>query len=318
MSVHRELAKTQMKRDAEAVELVLKWFEEIKPFDNDRDKELLVSFSTGFTSTADDSVNAERAAEVGMDMQIKLDGQSVTSTMDVKSKIKALSSLRKSPLVNEKKIQLDSLKLFNRLIIFAQRDMTVETSLRYELTPFPLSLFSNKDQKMNKANKAGFSKTSLKALTDSLDLTNQPCSTLVIDGGWLLYIVKWEQHQTWQEIANSYLSYVQYLGRCSQKIIVVFDGYNRSPKDHDHIRRTMNSCCNLQIRPDMFNWTPRAMFLDNTHNKSELIHHLSSTFRKHHITVEQCDNDADTSIVREALAAASDCSVEVSTICVCS
>ena len=75
--------------------------------------ELLVSFSTGFTSTADDSVNAERAAGVGMEMQIKLDGQSVTSTMDVKSKIKALSSLRKSPLVNEKKMQLDSLKLFN-------------------------------------------------------------------------------------------------------------------------------------------------------------------------------------------------------------
>ena len=82
MPVHRELAKTQMKRDAEAVELVLKWFEEIKPFDNDRDKELLVSFSTRFTSTADDSVNAERAAEVGMEMQIKLDGQSVTFTMD--------------------------------------------------------------------------------------------------------------------------------------------------------------------------------------------------------------------------------------------
>ena len=53
--------------------------------------------------------------------------------------------------------------------------------------------------------------------------------------------------------------------------------------------------------------------MDNTHNKSELIHLLSSTFRKHHITVEQCDNDADTSIVREALAAASDCSIEVRT-----
>ena len=80
-----------MKRDAEAFELFLKWFEEIKPFDNERDKELLVSFSTGFTSTADDSVNAERVAEVRMGMQIKLDGQSVTSNMDVKSKIKALS-----------------------------------------------------------------------------------------------------------------------------------------------------------------------------------------------------------------------------------
>jgi len=54
--------------------------------------------------------------------------------------------------------------------------------------------------------------------------------------------------------------------------------------------------------------------MDNTHNKSELIHLLSSTFRKCQITVEQCDNDADTSIVRAALAAATDDSVEVSKI----
>ena len=125
------------------------------------------------------TVNAERTAEVGMEMQIKLDGQSVTSSMDVKSKVKALSSLRKIPTVNEKKIHLDSVKLFNQQIIFVQRGMTVETSLQYELTPFPLSLFSDKDQKMNKANKADFSKTRLKALTDPLDLTNQPCGTLV-------------------------------------------------------------------------------------------------------------------------------------------
>jgi thioredoxin-like negative regulator of GroEL len=90
---HRDLAKAQIKQDAEAVELALKWLEKNKPFDNDRDKKLLVSFSTGFTSTGDDTVSAERAAEVGMEIQIKLDGQSVTSTMDVKSKVKALSSL---------------------------------------------------------------------------------------------------------------------------------------------------------------------------------------------------------------------------------
>ena len=175
----------------------------------------------------------------------------MTSTMEVKFKVQALSSLRKIPKVNEKKIHLDSLRFFNRLIILAQWDMTVETSLEYELTPLPLSLFSNKDQKMNKANKAIFSKTSLKALTNPLDLTDQPSSSLVVDGGWLLYMVKWEQGQTWQEIADSYLSYVQCLGRNSQKITVVFDGYSSSPKDHDHIRRTKNSCCDVQIRPDM-------------------------------------------------------------------
>ncbi len=125
--LHRDLTKTQMTRDVEAVEVVLKWFEENKPFDNDRDKGLLVSFSTGFKSTGEDSVNAERAAEVGREMQSKLDGQSVTSTMDVKSNVQALSSLRKIPKVNKKKIHLDSLKLFNRLIIFVPRDMIVET-----------------------------------------------------------------------------------------------------------------------------------------------------------------------------------------------
>ena len=72
-------------------------------------------------------------------MHIKLDGQSVTSTMEVKFKVQVLSSLRKVPKVNEKKIYLDSIKLFNQLIIFAQRDMTVERSLEYELTLCPCS-----------------------------------------------------------------------------------------------------------------------------------------------------------------------------------
>ena len=143
--LHKDLAKTRMKRDTEAIGLVLKWLEENNPFDLDHDKQLLVSFSTEFTSTADDAVNAERVAEVGREMQINLDGKSVTSTMQVKFKVQALSSLRKIPKVNEKKLHINSLKLFNRLIIISQRDMTVETSLQYELTPFPLSLFSNKD-----------------------------------------------------------------------------------------------------------------------------------------------------------------------------
>jgi len=53
-----------MKRDAEAVALALTWLEENNPFDHDQAKQLLVSFATGFTSTTNDGVNAERAAEV--------------------------------------------------------------------------------------------------------------------------------------------------------------------------------------------------------------------------------------------------------------
>ena len=60
-----------------------------------RHKALLVSFSTGFTSTRDDSVNAETAAEVGIEMEINPDGQSVTSTI-------WMSSQRQSPVITQK------------------------------------------------------------------------------------------------------------------------------------------------------------------------------------------------------------------------
>ena len=41
-------------------------------------------------------------------MKIKLDGKSVTSTMEMKFKVNALSSLRKISKVNAKKIHLNS------------------------------------------------------------------------------------------------------------------------------------------------------------------------------------------------------------------
>ena len=66
--LHKHLAKTWMKQDTEAIGIVLKWLEENNPFDLDHDKQLLVSFSTGFPSTADDVVNAEKVAEIGRKM----------------------------------------------------------------------------------------------------------------------------------------------------------------------------------------------------------------------------------------------------------
>ena len=59
-------------------------------------------FSIGFASTGDDSVNADTGAEVGRNIQIKLAGQSVALILDVKSKVHALSSVRKMPMVKEK------------------------------------------------------------------------------------------------------------------------------------------------------------------------------------------------------------------------
>ena len=61
----------------------------------------------------------------------------------------------------------------------------------------------------------------------------------------------------------------------------------------------------------MMHLTPKARCLDNTHSKDKVIH-LLSTFQKHQITVELCDNDSDTSFVKIALADSKGESVEVS------
>ena len=42
-------------------------------------------------NTADDAINAEKATEVGREMQIKLNRKSVISTMEMKLKVNALS-----------------------------------------------------------------------------------------------------------------------------------------------------------------------------------------------------------------------------------
>ena len=61
-----------------------------------------------------------------------------------------------------------------------------------------------------------------------------PCTSLVIDGGWLLHNVRWEANHTWKDIAESYHRFVKSMG--SLRITVGFDGYGSSTKDHDHLR----------------------------------------------------------------------------------
>ena len=66
-------------------------------------------------------------------MQIKLDVQTGTSTLEVTFKVQVLSYLRKSPKINDKRIQLILVKLFNRIIFFAQFDMSLDKGIEYEM-----------------------------------------------------------------------------------------------------------------------------------------------------------------------------------------
>ena len=139
--LHTEVVRAQMKRDNDAVNAIVGWLEEVNPFNDARDKKILVSFSTGFNSSPNDHVNADQAEEVGRAIQVDMIGKTVLDPMKTKNKVKSLASLRSGPNVKDEELVIDCMKLFNRLIVISEREVKTKEALRFELTQTPLCLF---------------------------------------------------------------------------------------------------------------------------------------------------------------------------------
>ena len=203
----------------------------------------MLSYSTGLISQKDkDNVNPEDFISVGTALQKELDGKSFIDKFRVKGKVGNLTLLKRTVRVNEKDIVIDSLTIF----VFAiERKSTLEEILQYELTAIPMSLFNN-EHMMRKANKAALGQY-LKNVVDCTVKFSNPSSPLIIDGGWLLYqVTSFTGFETYGDIANEYLKLVPKPKQ--RKVIVVFDGYARSTKDHEHQRRIKAYCSDIAIK----------------------------------------------------------------------
>ena len=88
-----------------------------------------------------------------------MDGKTLLDPMITKYKVKSLASLRSEPKVNGEELQIiDSLKLFNRLIVISEREVKTKEVLRFELTLTPLSLF-DKNRKLRKPDKSALGRS---------------------------------------------------------------------------------------------------------------------------------------------------------------
>lgn len=85
--IHTDVTRAQMKKDSDVVNAIVGWLDEVDPFNSVLDRKTLVSFSTGFSSTPGDSVNADKAEEIGRAMQAKMDGKTVLDVMEIKHKV---------------------------------------------------------------------------------------------------------------------------------------------------------------------------------------------------------------------------------------
>ena len=307
---HRDLLKSQRFLDEKAVNAVRKWLDEMAPFSSEGHPNMLVSFSTGFVSNLGDGINPERAINIGRELQVQLDNMPPSTKLPTTAKVKSLAFLRKNMKEGDSTHSVNALMYFNRLIIFAQRELNFEICLgEYELTPLPLSLFSQKNQLMHQANKASFAQNCLKAKVGSIE-NRQIVHNYIIDGGWLLRQTKWDKSMTWSDILQQYVNFVKAQGYHAQSLLVVFDGYENSTKDHTHRRRQKMYCNDMRICKDQLPFTTKERFIANSKNKSELILAFSEELRTSNIGVINCRDDADTTIVAECLKHAMKVNVE--------
>jgi hypothetical protein len=292
---HVEMGKSRIQRDFDDVTKLITWFNCHNPFAVADSR--LYSLSSGIVASEGDGINCDSADEVGGRIMQKLDAVSFTDIVLKKAdQAKTLAHINTKVIVGDKKLPVDATVLFGRLILIMQRSSDIENFFSFELTAVPTALF--KDHCLRKANKSLLAKELIKGL-DSEDLME--ARTYVVDGGWLLHRVKWQQFGTFGDLFKQYIRYVH--AHYGTRVTVVFDGYCNGPtiKDHEHSKRAVRAAPDVSVDDNTPVYNNQSAFLANEENKNVFVTLLVAHLRTAGCTVLQAQNDADTLIVDAAL-----------------
>jgi len=295
---HADTYTSKMKRDSADLTKILTWFEANSPFDVVDPR--LRSLTSGVAASDDDCINCDRAEEVGEAIMKKMDGQAYTEVVLRKcDQVKTLAQLRTVAIPTARSINIDQSVLFSRLLIILSRHQDMAPYFGYELTSVPAALF--KESFMRKPNKAQLKNELLKGVTTSQAV--QPDTVRIIDGGFLLHKVKWQQDLTYVDTVQLYVSYLKKFYGDPSVVIVVFDGYGNGPniKDHEHLRRSSKCAPDVVFDQNRAVFKDQTAFLANEVNKQHFVAFLISHLQSAGYSVQQAFDDADTLVVSSAL-----------------
>ena len=172
---------------------------------------------------------------------------------------------------------------------------------QHELTPIPMSSFSQKDQLMYGEDKVSLAQRYLKDNASPINIQERMTNTFVVDGDWLLRQTRWEKGFKWGDILDGYVHFIKSQGHRATNIVVVFDGYQSSPKDQTHRRRQKQFCNEMKIKRENTPYTTKEKFLSNGSNKTELISKLVEEQHNARILTVRCRDDANTDVVKQCL-----------------
>ena len=297
---HKDLRPSSERRDNTDLSLSESPFDDCQP-------ELMVSISTDIV--ADSSVNCDDAVQVGQTAIAKMMGKTYAKlTLRRKDKVKLFGAMKNTVRVRGEDVVVNPSLLFNRITCILNTSSELDVFLQYELAPQPPALFV--DGQMRKSAKSALGnmvKTMVacqKAIPDA--------SIFVLDGGHLVHAVVWSKPATYQEVCETYKSYI--LSRYNSGVTVVFVGYAGpiSTKSAEQKRRaTRCTSADIVIAPSLPTTTSQNEFLGNGGNKTRLIDALTPLLENADIIVKHAVSDADTLIVETALQRATSSQVPV-------
>ena len=250
---HPDKAKATRNRDVVAVGKITKRLLAAEPFDPNRDPQELVSIGSGLKDRSG-TCNAETAREFGEKCLAELDGKPYLVSIPRVKRVQSLSTLKPCTKVGNRSIRSDqggTLDLFNRLILIGDREMSIELCLEFELNQYPWSLF-DEDGVMRDRNKSELGRAFKSRLSEDDSRTVSRPGRVVVNGRWMLYQVDWKSCTTYGDLADKFVPLIQGLSKGCEKVLVVFDGYQSSPKDHEHRHRHNLSCANLEVKHECF------------------------------------------------------------------
>ena len=132
------------------------------------------------------------------------------------------------------------------------------------------------------------------------DIITSNNAAFIVDGEYLLHRVFWDG-ETFRDIIKQY----EKCQKVSYEVCtVVFGGYGKmSIKDHQHLRRlnSQKASADVLVFEEGTAHYSREEFLRNTKSKEQRIKLLASHFVTQVHQLLNCEEDADTKIVREAL-----------------
>lgn len=196
--------------------------------------------------------------------------------------------------INNHVIPIKPLLIFQRICLNVTATRNMEEFLRYELAPFPLSIFDE----------SGLRKTNKSAFIDNFKTIENPhCDSdyvNVVDGGFFIHQISWSSNESTESILKKYIHFAK--KNCKPNSIFVFDGYESMGTKYSERCRRQKICPGREISVAENTIIPISSkeFLTSDKNKKKLIDLLVTKLHLENFRTKVATEDADLLIIETA------------------